>query len=233
MYNVRSSVSWYGYKYPGTLRIGQLQPITVYWAVSVCTVMVLGVIMAHCALVSCNQSQSIGLFRCALLWCWVSSWHIAHWSAATNHSLLGCFGVHCYGVGCHHGTLRIGQLQPITVYWAVSVCTVMVLGVIMCSFYSFPDRVLFHHDGYDYNWDFMSYHLFWTTHLHFSKIGISSFATTHLSGCFCPWTFSMNIGLNMSNLRFPLCPVYIRYKDSLQGFIGFSVDCPCGIRCRV
>ena len=28
--------------------------------------------MWHCALISCTPSQSIGLFLCALLWCWVS-----------------------------------------------------------------------------------------------------------------------------------------------------------------
>ena len=47
----------------------------------------------------------------------------------------------------YHMTLCIGQLHPITVCRTVVwVCAVLVLSVIMCSFYYFLDRILFHHE---------------------------------------------------------------------------------------
>ena len=51
------------------------------------------------------------------------------------------------------------------------------------------------------------FYLLWPTHLGFLKLGSSDYATTHLPGCFCPWTFFLNIGLDMLHLRIPLCLV--------------------------
>ena len=50
--------------------------------------------------------------------------------------------------------------------------------------------------------------------------------------CFCPWTFSLNIGLNM----FPLDP-FMSCLHSLLGYStggvpGFATDCPCSVWCR-
>ena len=61
-------------------------------------------------------------------------------------------------------TLYIGQQHPITVYRTVfGVCVVLVLSVISCSCYYFLDRILFHHhfhhDSFDYYWDFDGYSL--------------------------------------------------------------------------
>ena len=66
--------------------------------------------------------------------------------------------------------LCIGQVHPITVYrtgfW---VFAVLVLSVIMCSFYYFFDRVLFHHDFHhdscDYYWDFYGHSFHFELHV--------------------------------------------------------------------
>ena len=56
--------------------------------------------------------------------------------------------------------LSIVQLRIlyIKIWTVLGVCAVLVLSVIMYSFYYFLDRVLFHHDFHydscDYNWDF-------------------------------------------------------------------------------
>ena len=44
-------------------------------------------------------------------------------------------------------------------------CVVLVLSVIMCSFYKFLDIVLFHHDSCDYHWILWTCFLFWTRRL--------------------------------------------------------------------
>ena len=44
---------------------------------------------------------------------------------------------------------------------------------------------------------FMTIILFWNTCLGFLKLSISALANAHLPGCFRPWTFPLNIGLNM------------------------------------
>ena len=38
---------------------------------------------------------------------------------------------------------------------------------------------------------------FWTTYLGFMWLSSSGFANAQLPGCFRPWTFSLDIGLNM------------------------------------
>ena len=83
--------------------------------------------------------------------------------------------------------------------WLFCVCAVLVLSVIMCSFYYFLDRVLFISSWrlrllLGFLWPFYS---FWTTHMKFLWLGNSGSATTHLPGCICLWTSSLNIGLNM------------------------------------
>ena len=58
----------------------------------------------------------------------------------------------------YHVTLCISQLHPITVYRTVfGVCVVLVLNIIMCSFYSLLDRGLLHHDSFDYFGDLYVY----------------------------------------------------------------------------
>ena len=61
-------------------------------------------------------------------------------------------------------TLCVGQLHPITVYrtdfWA---CVFLVLSVIIRSFYSILDIILFHHDNCDYYWDLLLEGVLWYT----------------------------------------------------------------------
>ena len=55
--------------------------------------------------------------------------------------------------------------------------------------------------------------IFWTTYLVLPKLGSSASATTHIPGCFCPWTSYLNIGLNMLS-----SDSLMSYSDSLIGY---------------
>ena len=115
-------------------------------------------------------------------------------------------------------TLYICQQHPITVYRTVLVCVVLVLSVIRCSGYYFLDIVLFrhdfHHDNCDYHLYFKAINYFFNYTLGFLYISSSSSANAQLSGCFRPWTFSLNIGLNM----FPLDS----FMSCLHSLLGYS-----------
>ena len=93
------------------------------------------------------------------------------------------------------------------------VCVVLVLSVIMCSFYLFLDRVLFHHDSCDYHWDFYGHHFHSELHFRLSKASSSGTANAHLPGYFRPWTLPLNIGLNMLH-----SDTFISCLDSLVGY---------------
>ena len=58
------------------------------------------------------------------------------------------------------------------------------------------------------------------------------FVNAHLPGCFCPWTFRLNIGLNTS----PSDSLCVIFKFPSRIFCrrvpGFATDCPCGVWCR-
>ena len=67
--------------------------------------------------------------------------------------------------------------------------------------------------------------------LGFLYISNSGSADAQLPGCFCPWTFSLNIGLNMF---LGLLYVMFTYPTRIfyRGVPGFATDCPCGVWCR-
>ena len=107
------------------------------------------------------------------------------------------FSLSYYGYR-YYVILCIGQLHPITMYMTgFGVCFVLVLSVIMWSFYYLLNRVLFHHDSWDCYWNVMAilcnlkntFRLSVTKYLWFCKCAPP--------GCFCPWAFLLNIGLNM------------------------------------
>ena len=102
-----------------------------------------------------------------------------------------------------------------TGFW---VCVVLVLNVIRYSCHYFLDRILFHHDfhhdSYDYNWDFMAINYLLIYTLGFFYISNSGSANAQLPGCFCPWTFFLNIGLNI----FPLHS----FMSCLHSLLGYS-----------
>ena len=112
-------------------------------------------------------------------------------------------------------TFYIGQQHPITLYRTVfGVCFVLVSSVIRCSGYYFFDRILFHHDFYRDNCDY-----------HWDSLGS---ANAQLPGCFRPWTFSLNIGLDMLPSD--------SFMSCLHSLLGYSTgefqacpDCPCGV----
>ena len=127
-----------------------------------------------------------------------------------------------------------GKLHPITAYRPGSwVCAVLVLSVIICSFYCFIHRDLFHHD-FQYhigtiNGIFMVI-LFILNHTFMLPL------TKYFWLCKCatPWMFptltlSFNIGLT-----FELLYVVFTFRTRLfyRGVPGFTIDCPCGVWCR-
>ena len=114
------------------------------------------------------------------------------------------------------------------------VCVVLVLSAIRCSFYCFRDRILFHHDFYHdswyHYWDFLwPFITFCPTLLDF--LSNSDSVNAQLPKCFRPWTFALNIGLNLLPSD-SLSHVYITYQDILQGVPGLGTDCPYGVWCR-
>ena len=117
---------------------------------------------------------------------------IVHWSAAPHDCIANRTGIWVY--------------------------VVLVLNVIRYSCHYFLDRIIFHHDFHhdcgDYHWDFMpiNYHLIYT--LDFLYISKSGSANAQLPGCFCPWTFSLNIGLSI----FPLDS----FMSCLHSLLGYS-----------
>ena len=74
--------------------------------------------------------------------------------------------------------------------------------------------MLLHHDGCDVCF-FRPFYPFWSTHLGFLRLLSSGPATTHLRGCFCTWTFSLHIGLNMlPSDSFMSCLDYLLWKST-------------------
>ena len=111
-------------------------------------------------------------------------------------------------------TLFIGQLHPITVYMTVFECVLFWCWVSLCFHFTNSLRKFYftmiivdiytHTHIYIYIFIYIyiigflwPLSLFWITPLIFLKLSSSSSANTHLPGCFRPWTFLLNIGLNM------------------------------------
>ena len=120
----------------------------------------------------------------------IGTCNIVHWSAASHH-----------------------RIAYQTSFW---VCVVLVLSVIRCSCHYFLDRILFdhdfHHDSCDYHSVFRAIN--YLCDLGFLYISSSGPANAQLPGCFGPWTFSLNIGLNM----FPLDSI----MSCLHSLLGYS-----------
>ena len=69
-------------------------------------------------------------------------------------------------------------------------------------------------------------------YFHFGQwLGSSGSAITHPPGCFCPWTFSLHVGLNMLPLVY-----YVMFRFFTRifrwGVPGFANYCPCGVWSR-
>ena len=98
------------------------------------------------------------------------------------------------------------------------VYVVLVLNVIRYSCHHVLDIILFHHDLHhdccDYHWVLMAINYLLIYPLGFLYISKSGSANAQLPGCFCPWTFSLNIGLSM----FPLDS----FMSCLHSRLGYS-----------
>ena len=121
-----------------------------------------------------------------------------------------------------------------------SVYVVLVLNVIRYSCHYFLDRILFHRDFHHFimivvtiTGIFMAINYLLIYTIGFLYISKSGSANAPLPGCFCPWTFSLNIGLSM----FPLdsC-IYVMFtfptRIFYRGVPGFATECPWGVWCR-
>ena len=99
-----------------------------------------------------------------------------------------------------------------------SVYVVLVLNVIRYSCHYFLDRIIFHHDFHhdscEYHGIFMAINYLLIYTLGFLYISHYGFANAQLPECFCPWTFSLNIGLDM----FPLDS----FMSCLHSLLGYS-----------
>ena len=130
-------------------------------------------------------------------------WHYALGSYTPIQSIGPVLGIRCSGVKCHH---------------------VFLLLISLWSFLS--SRQLWLLLGF--SWPFF---FFWTTYLDF-WLNSSGSANAHLPGCFRPWAFPLNIGLNMllSDCFMPCSDFLLGYSpNEIQALLN---DCLCGVWCR-
>ena len=80
-------------------------------------------------------------------------------------------------------------------------CAARFFSVIVCSFYHFLDIILFHHDFNHHTTDnigiFMAILYILNYIFRLSILSSSDSVNAHLPGCFRPWIFLLNNGLNM------------------------------------
>ena len=115
--------------------------------------------------------------------------------------------------------LYIAQQHPITVYRTVFwVCVGLVLNVIRCSFYYFLDEfyfiIIFIMIIVTIIGIVMAINHFLNYTLGFLYLSSSGSANVQLLGCFCPWTFTLNIGLSMLHLD--------SFMSCLHSLLGYS-----------
>ena len=95
-------------------------------------------------------------------------------------------------------TLWIGRLHPITVYETAFACALFWCWVPLCVLFTnswlacYSIMMVATVDGI-----YVNCCSFWPTYLDFLKISCFCSATMHLAECFCPWTLSLSIGLDM------------------------------------
>ena len=102
---------------------------------------------------------------------------------------------HCALVSCTPPQ-SIGLVFGCAPFWCwVSLCVTFTSPLIGCYFIMMVTTVMY---VFLYSYGILlPLYAFWTTILCFLKLCSLGSATTHLPGYFCPWTFSLNIGLNM------------------------------------
>ena len=64
------------------------------------------------------------------------------------------------------------------------------------------------------------------------ELSSSGSANAQLPGCFRPWTFFLNIGLNMLPSGSFMSGLHSLLGMFYRGVPGFATDCPCGVWCR-
>ena len=132
---------------------------------------------------------------------------IVHWSAAPHHSLWDWF------LGCALFWCWVSWGAPVTIFltefYFIMIFIMKIVIIIEI---------------------FMAINYFLNYTLGFLYLSSSGSANAQLPGCFRPWTFSLNIGLNM----LPLDSIMSCLHSLLfyRGVPGFATDCPCGVWCR-
>ena len=112
-------------------------------------------------------------------------WHCTLVSSTPSQSMGLFLSVHWSGVECHHVLLDIILFHHD-----------------------------FHHDSCDYHRDFMAINYFLNYTLGFLYLSSSVSENAQLPECFRPWTFSLNIGLNMLPLG--------SFMTCLHSLLGYS-----------
>ena len=147
----------------------------------------------------------------------------------SSASLAFVRGIHRWPVNSPHKGPVTRKMFP----FADVIMVVLVLSVIRCSCYYFLDRILFHHDFHhdscDYHWDFYGHSLLLNYILDFLYVSSSGSANAQLPGCFRPWTFSLNIGLNIVTFGVLYIMFTFPTKIFYRWIPGFETDCPCSV----
>ena len=158
----------------------------------------------------------VGWYNVVILSCLVSNEYF--------NFIVQVYRYHYVDIGTMCVTLCIGRLCPITVYRAVlGVCVVLVLSVIMCSFYWFLDR---NHVSRDYYRDFMAI-------LFIMNYAFKLSVAKYIWFCKCapPWMFpplDIPFGYWTEHVTFGFLCVMFRFSIGLfyNGVPGFGTDCP-------
>ena len=148
-----------------------------------------------------------------LVWpCWCIGWFDTVWFQVCFHLYGQVFSMSWYGYRyLWHCTMISSTPSPYGLSdWFG--CVVLVLNFIRGSCHYFLDRILFHHDFH--HWNFMTINYLLICTLGFLYISSSASANAQLPGCFRPWTFSLNIGLDM----FPSDS----FMSCLHSLLGYS-----------
>ena len=69
-------------------------------------------------------------------------------------------------------------------------------------------------------------YLFWSTHLGYMQLGSSGSADTNRIGCFCPWTFSLNIDDVLSYDDYIIYwDIRVHVTSNIDNFTAWMLHC--------
>ena len=155
----------------------------------------------------CGHAGCVGLYDIVILYFWISN---KYFRCVVQNSLYHNTGKgtmwQCALVSCTPSQ-ALGQVFGCVLFrcW-MSLCSFF-NSLIKCYVLMMIAKII------GILWPFYS---FWTTHLGFLWLGSPGSVTKHLPGCFCPWAFSLNIGLNILPLD--------SFMSCLDPLLGYSTE---------